>query len=396
MPVDLSASIYAQYERARKRAREAERRGASAEAAAAYQQAAEWMRRYATDCTFDVAVRQQRLKRVEALEGAARRLEGIATAGPAVVCSSRPQLDAPAGEDDYEAEVLGLIQRTHVQWNDIGGLGETKAAIKAAYGLALARKPKGVEISSWRNVLLFGPPGTGKTILASATAGSLEATFFNVKVSDLLSKYFGESTKLISALYTVARRMNPSVVFLDEFESLTPPRGSGESGAERRIVSTFLAELDGLESREDESFVLTMGATNLPWLLDSAILSRFQKRIYVPLPDELARLAILKIHLTRRGHKSQVPLMELARRTDGFSGREIEQLCQTVVTHMTQRANPDFLAVVDRGQEALRAYEIQVEPLTQEDFDVAFEQIRPATSLETLRHYEDWMRKLEI
>jgi SpoVK/Ycf46/Vps4 family AAA+-type ATPase len=116
-----------------------------------------------------------------------------------------------------------------------------------------------------------GPPGTGKTLLAAATAGNLEATFFNVKVSSLLSKYFGESTKLISALYSVARRLSPAVIFLDEFESLTPSRGSGESGSERRIVSTLLAELDGLQGKDDDSFVMTICATNLPWLLDLAI-----------------------------------------------------------------------------------------------------------------------------
>jgi len=395
MPVDMCASIYAEYKRARKRAEEAERRSALAEAAAAYRQSAEWMRQYAQDCTHDAAVRQQRKKRAEALEEAARRLEAAAVSSAQP--SSRPpmQPDVPTGEDDYEAEVLSLIQRTNVRWEDIGGLEDTKAAIKSAYGLALARKPKGVVISSWRNVMLFGPPGTGKTILAAATAGNLDATFFNVKVSSLLSKYFGESTKLISALYTVARRLSPAVIFLDEFEALTPPRGSGESGAERRIVSTFLAELDGLESKEDEQFVLTMGATNLPWLLDSAILSRFQKRIYVPLPDEAARRAILEIHLTRRGHKSLVPLDELVRRTPGFSGREIEQLCQTAITHMTQRANPELLAVVDKGQEAIREYAIRVEPLTREDFEVAFDQIRPITTSAVLRRYEEWIRQVE-
>jgi katanin p60 ATPase-containing subunit A1 len=185
--------------------------------------------------------------------------------------------------------VLSLIHKSDVQWGDIGGLEDTKDSIKSAYALALAQKPAGVQVSSWRNLLMYGPPGTGKTLLAAATAGNLEATFFNVKVSSLLSKYFGESTKLISALFSVARRLSPAVIFLDEFESLTPVRGSGESGAERRIVSTLLAELDGLQAKDDTGFVLTICATNLPWLLDLAILSRFQRRIYVPLPDPDAR-----------------------------------------------------------------------------------------------------------
>ena len=394
--VDLSGPIYAQYKRARKRAEDAEKQGALHEAAAAYRQSAELMRQYA-QTSRDAKIRQQRLERAEALDEVAQRISRPGSTGfkPKGPGSPTPQAAEATGEDDYETAVLELIQRTNIKWDDIGGLEDTKQAIKSAYGLALARKPKGVEISGWRNFLLYGPPGTGKTILAAATAGSLEATFFNVKVSSLLSKYFGESSKLISTLYTVARRLEPSVVFLDEFESLTPPRGSGESGAERRIVSTFLAELDGLATKEDPSFILTIGATNVPWLLDTAILSRFQRRIYVPLPDEAARLVILEIHLTRRGHKSQVPLAELARRTAGFSGREIEQLCQTAITHMIQRLNPTLMDAVDKGQEAVRNYEIRVEPLTEADFQVAFDQIHPITSPDMLKSYERWAKKAE-
>ncbi len=393
-PVDLSATYYAQYKRARKRAEEAEKRGALSEAAASYRYAAKFMRQYAQSSR-DVTIRKQRLERAEALDRLADKLGSAPPEGPPVSSGQfRPPEEAePTGESDYESQIIALIQQTSVAWEDIGGLEDTKNAIKSAYGLAMARKPDGVQIASWRNFLLFGPPGTGKTLLAAATAGSLDATFFNVKVSDLLSKYFGESTKLISALYNVARRLSPAVVFMDEFESLTPPRGSGESGAERRIVSTLLAELDGLANKDDAGFVLTIGATNVPWLLDSAILSRFQKRIYVPLPDEAARRAILEIFLDRRGHKSEVPREELVRRTKGYSGREIEQICQTAITHMTQRANPDLTALVDQGQDALRNYEIRVEPLNREDFEIAFKQVRPVTSPADLRRYRQWLEQ---
>ena len=291
--------------------------------------------------------------------------------------------------------MLVLIEESSIRWSDIGGLESTKQAIKSAYGLAVARKPKGVRIEAWRNLLLFGPPGTGKTLLAAATAGSLDATFFNVKVSNVLSKYFGESSKLISALYSTARRLSPAVIFLDEFEALTPPRGEGESGAERRIVSTLLAELDGLASKDEENYVLTIGATNLPWLLDSAILSRFQKRIFVPLPDAEARRSILEIHLTKRGHKTRLPIPKLVERTEGYSGREIEQVCQTAITSMTQRANPSLMDVVDRGQAALREYEIKVEPISEEDFVVAFSQIHPATDAALVRRHLEWQKKAE-
>jgi len=394
MPVDLSASIYAQYKRARKRAEEAVRRGATAEAAVTYRHAAELMRQYA-EYTRDAVVKKQRLKRAEAHTQMANQLDSLPPSRlmPAMPVAAKSA--EPAGETDYEAEVLGLIEESSIRWSDIGGLESTKQAIKSAYGLAVARKPKGVRIESWRNLLLFGPPGTGKTLLAAATAGSLDATFFNVKVSNVLSKYFGESSKLISALYSTARRLSPAVIFLDEFEALTPPRGEGESGAERRIVSTLLAELDGLASKDEENYVLTIGATNLPWLLDSAILSRFQKRIFVPLPDAEARRSILEIHLTKRGHKTRLPIPKLVERTEGYSGREIEQVCQTAITSMTQRANPSLMDVVDRGQAALREYEIKVEPISEEDFVVAFSQIHPATDAALVRRHLEWQKKAE-
>ena len=394
MPVDLSASIFGQYKQNRKRAEEAVRRGITREAAAEYRQAANLMRQYA-GYSRDPGIKKQRLQRAEAHDRMAAQLDGMpAHTTPIPASGGTVQAAESPSDTDYDSEVMALIEESSIRWNDIGGLESTKQAIKSAYGLAVARKPKGVRIESWRNLLFFGPPGTGKTLLAAATAGSLEAVFFNVKVSNVLSKYFGESSKLITALYTTARRLSPAVIFLDEFESLTPPRGGGESGAERRIVSTLLAELDGLATKDDDSYVLTIGATNLPWLLDGAILSRFQKRILVPLPDAEARRAILEIHLGKRGHKTTLPIAALVARTDGYSGREIEQVCQTAITSMTQRANPGLMEVVDQGQAALRAYEIKVEPVSEEDFNVAFSQIHPATDAALVRKHQEWLDKI--
>ncbi len=394
MPVDLSASLYAQYKEARKRADEAVRRGASQEGSAEYRRAADLMRQYAQSAN-DTSIKAQRIQRAETLDRISVQLGGMPARGipsPGKKGSPSPE---PPSEDDYDSTVMALIEESKIRWADIGGLEQTKQAVKQAYGLAVARKPKGVRIDSFRNILFFGPPGTGKTLLAAATAGSLDATFFNVKVSNVLSKYFGESTKLLTALYTAARRLSPAVIFLDEFESLTPPRGEGESGAERRIVSTLLAELDGLATKDDDSYVLTIGATNLPWALDNAILSRFQKRIYVPLPDSEARSAILGIHITKRGHKTLVSMEDLTNRTDGYSGREIEQVCQTAVANMTRRANPNLMDLVDQGQAALRQYEIKVDALNEADFEVAFDQIRPSTDLKLIQRHQEWLRKTE-
>jgi katanin p60 ATPase-containing subunit A1 len=392
---DISGPIYQQFQEALRRAEQAEKVGNITEWADAYHICSSLMTQY-SKYTNDASIRNQRLERAKIYEDAANRL-GKRQSSRQTSHRNNVSTDTDnQKEDDYEAEVLNLIQKTHIKWDDIGGLIDTKQAIKTAYGMALCKKPAGVNISSWRIMLLYGPPGTGKTLLAAATAGSLDATFFNVKVSSLLSKYFGESTKLISALYTVARRLSPSVVFLDEFESLTPPRGTGESGAERRIVSTLLAELDGLSTKEDDSFVLTMGATNLPWLLDAAMISRFQKRIFVPLPDDEARKAILDIHLTRRGLRTVVNILDLVQRTNGYSGREIEQLCLSATAHMTNRCNPDLLAIVDEGQEAVLNHTIKIEPISQLDFDYCFSQIQPAVTNETMQNYHKWMKKIDI
>src|SRR5207248_11775710 len=132
-----------------------------------------------------------------------------------------------------------------------------------------------------------------------------------------------------------ARGCSPSVVFLDEFESLCGSRDEGDTGTERRILSTILSELDGLaEKGRDDVYVLTIAATNRPWDLDPAVLSRFDKKILIPLPDDRTREKILRIHLEKKGFATEVPYEELGRLTNGYSGREIERFCKEVTTEM--------------------------------------------------------------
>ena len=387
MGVDLSGQIYARFQKAEAQAKHFWEQGRGLEAAAAYRRCGDLMRQYARYGATK-QIRQQRLKRAKQYKELADRIEAGAAAAPAAEAG---------GAADYEAEVLDLIHRSTVTWEDIGGLEETKREIQAAYALALARRPQGVRLGTTRNILLYGPPGTGKTLLAAAASHELDATFFNVKVSDMLSKWFGESTKLVSALYRVAERRAPSVVFLDEFDALTPPRGGGESGAERRILSTLLAELDGLSKKgESAPYVLTIGATNVPWLVDSAILSRFgAKLIHVPLPDAEARAAILTLQIERAGHTTEVPLETLVARTEGYSGREIAQMCQEAISRMLTRANPALLDVADRGQQALADYELRVAPLTAEDFDQALARVRPGTTAAYLERLAAWQAEQE-
>lgn len=376
---DLSAPLRAYYERWRKQADEAEQRQDWPTASHAHHQAAEMMRQLAAQ-SHDPVVRQQRLDKAQAHHQRATQ-------------PPRLQANAPSPATDtagYEADVRALIHQSTITWDDIGGLEATKRDIKTAYGMALARQPAQVRLAQLRGMLFFGPPGTGKTLLAAATSNGLQATFFSVKISDLLSKYFGESSKLITTLYRVARAHSPAVIFFDEFEALTPQRGADDHSAERRMVATLLPELDGLATKDSPGYVLTIAATNLPWLIDKAVLSRFEKKVYIPLPDAPARAAILHIHLTQSGHTSQVPLPDLVTRTAGLAGRDMEQLCKVAINHMTQRANPDLLAHVDRGQEALASYQLRVLPLNEADWATAFAQAKPQTTPADLERFESW------
>ncbi len=295
------------------------------------------------------------------------------------------------------------ITASPITWKDIGGLDETKQDIKYALGITLAQQPTGVVLTGWKNILFFGPPGTGKTLLAAATSNAVtnsdgvRSVFFNVKVSSVLSKYFGESSKLISELYGVARDTNPSVVFLDEFESLCPSRDSNESGPERRILSTILSELDGLDQKgRRDIYVLTIAATNRPWDLDAAILSRFEKKILIPLPDDRARAEILKIHLDKRGFRTAVDYETLSNMTKGYSGREIERFCKEVTSRMVADMNRDIPRLIDAGLDEVKKYKIQVRDLALRDFETARARISPQTTDEYMRKYLDWKESTEV
>ncbi len=394
---DLSKEISLQYESTLKLAQAAEKKGSAQDAASKYRRAAELMRQYADYSTF-AEVKSNRQNIAAQLEERARELLGAAKAVrvPQLDSRSGANQNNAQGEDDYEGIIKGYIRKTNVSWNDIGGLESTKEAIKSAYVMALAKKPSGVSISPLRNILFYGPPGTGKTTLAAAIAGNLQATFFSMRGSGLLSKYFGESSKLVETLFVVARQMAPSVIYLDEFEALVPQRGSGESGAERRIVSEFLAALEGMDKHSDNSFVLTIVATNYPWLIDDAILSRFRGMpIYIPLPDAPARKAIFQIHLFKQGHKSDVAVDELVKRSDGYSGREIEQVCQQAILHMLRRANAGMADLADKGLDVIRDHQLLVEPVSRTDMNSAFEKVLPGTRAEALKRYDDWRNQNE-
>jgi katanin p60 ATPase-containing subunit A1 len=310
--------------------------------------------------------------------------------------SLKPGLQAPAAEaakgetDDLQAQIDALVTRAAVTWEDIGGLETTKRAIQLGFGMAVAKKPEGIVLDAVHNVLLYGPPGTGKSLLAAALSSGLQATFFNVSASNVLSKWFGESPRLISTLFATARRRSPAVVFIDELESLFPSRDSDTSGAERRVLSTLLAELSGLSTSGESPPVFTVGATNAPWLMDSAALSRFSRRVYVPLPDRQARQAVLDIHLARKGHRLDFSIQRLVDATDGLSGRQLAFLAAAAVQRMVAECNPDLADVAARGDFSVHQYQIKARPLAWSDVEAVLSGMKPDTSTKVLRRFETW------
>ncbi|XP_002736300.1 vacuolar protein sorting-associated protein 4B [Saccoglossus kowalevskii] len=217
-----------------------------------------------------------------------------------------------------------IMERPNVKWEDVAGLESAKEALKEAVILPIKfphlfsgnRKP-------WRGILLFGPPGTGKSYLAKAVATEADnSTFFAVSSSDLMSKWLGESEKLVKNLFQLAREKQPSIVFIDEVDSLTSSRSENESEAARRIKTEFLVQMQGVGSEKDR--VLVLGATNIPWVLDAAIRRRFEKRIYIPLPEQHARTEMFKLHMgTTPCSLTDNDYTHLGQKADGYSGADI-------------------------------------------------------------------------
>lgn len=307
---------------------------------------------------------------------------------------SRPSGDkgGTGGEEsDDERELLDMISGTivsespNVRWIEIAGLENCKQTLREAIILPIIKPElfRGA-VKPWSGVLLFGPPGCGKTLLAKAAATECKATFFSASSADLLSKWLGESEKLISALFKVARLKAPSLIFIDEIDSVATTRGGdSESGGERRVKTQLLSEIQGLKSTHDKP-LLVLGATNRPWDLDNAMLSRFEKRIYVPLPDLPARTAIFKIHTAGvNSALNDEDYIELAARTDGYSGRDIANICREVI--MLPIRELDMKGLLENSDQ-----DVKVRDINMNDFKKTIKKIKPMITGAALQQYLDW------
>ena len=318
----------------------------------------------------------------------------------------RPQLDLE--QDEIDADVLESLQVTErdfkeamkgiepsalrevfvevpdVSWDRVGGLEDTKERLRETIQWPLDYPDvfEQMDLEAAKGVLLYGPPGTGKTLMAKAVANEAQSNFISIKGPELLNKYVGESEKGVREVFEKARSNAPTVVFFDEIDSIAGERGQrmGDSGVGERVVSQLLTELDGLEELED---VVVVATTNRPDLIDSALLrpGRLDRHVHVPVPDEGARRAIFAVHTEHKPLADDVDLDELARRTDGYVGADIEAVCREA----SMAATREFINSVSPEDTGTSVGNVLV---TMDHFEQALGEVRASVDEETRDRYE--------
>jgi len=242
-----------------------------------------------------------------------------------------------------------------VRWDDIGGMEQAKQALREAVELPVSRPDifSRFNITPPKGVLLFGPPGTGKTLLAKAVANESQANFISIRGAEVMSKWVGESEKVIAEIFRRARQAAPSILFIDELDNIAPRRGSGfDSRVSERIVNQLLVEMDGMEELES---VVVLAATNRPDMIDTALLrpGRFDIFVFTPPPNKAARQAIFTVHTRNMPLADDVNIDQLASATEGFSGADIQNVCRKAVLAVLRRNLEASLVNMSHFQEAI-------------------------------------------
>jgi len=257
------------------------------------------------------------------------------------------------------------LRNPNVRWEDIAGLEGAITLIKEAVVQPI-KYPQFFQglLAPWKGVLLYGPPGTGKTLLAKAVATECRTTFFNISATSIISKWRGDSEKLVRVLFELARHHAPSTIFIDEVDSLMSARGGeGEHEASRRMKTELLIQMDGLAKTDDLVFVLA--ATNLPWELDVAMMRRLEKRILVPLPTTEARRKMFEKLLTGRG--AGLDFSRLASATEGYSGADVAQVAKEAAMRPLRR----LMSQLEAGGAQRSGVEAKLGDISAEDIDGA-------------------------
>jgi katanin p60 ATPase-containing subunit A1 len=311
--------------------------------------------------------------------------------------------------------------KVHVTWDSIAGLEEAKHLLQEAVVLPLWMPEyfKGIR-RPWKGVLMFGPPGTGKTMLAKAVAAECNTTFFNVSASTLSSKYRGDSEKMVRILFEMARYYAPSTIFFDEIDSVAGSRGnSNEHEASRRVKTELMVQMDGVEGDDGEGeetdgegggaelsaadaankrkTVIVLAATNMPWDLDEALRRRLEKRIYIPLPDLEGRKELFRINMKEIELDGDVNLDELAEKSAGYSGADVANVCRDAslmsVRRIMEQARKQGLGR-DQIQAMLKEQKDKLNTaVSRNDFLVALSKVNRSVSDNDLGRYSEWMKE---
>ena len=327
---------------------------------------------------------------------------------------AEPEGGKKDSDEDKLAKQLSstLVTETpNVKWDDVAGLEKAKEALKEAVILPIKfpqlfqekRRP-------WKGILLYGPPGTGKSYLAKAAATETGGKFFSVSAANIVSKWMGESEKLIKGLFDLARKNKPAVIFLDEIDSVLSARSDSENDATRRLKTEFLIQMQGVGN--DDEGVLVLGATNIPWGLDPAVRRRFQKKIYISLPDVKARRLMFTLNLgDTENDITDKEFDILAEMTEGYSGSDIATLTQDAIygpLRKCQRAkyfkniDPDHIVPCspsDPGAFKMTMNEIEkpeslVPPkVTFEDYIQSIQKIKATVNQKDLEKQEEFTRE---
>jgi len=280
-------------------------------------------------------------------------------------------------------EQLVISEKPNIRWDDIANLKDAKRAIEESVVFPVKR-PDLFPLGWPRGILFFGPPGCGKTLLAAAIATEINAAFYCVDAASIMSKWLGESERNVAHLFQNARAVSedgqPAIIFLDEIDSLVGIR-SEEVGGEIRTRNQFLKEMDSVVDKSRPLHVYIVGATNKPWALDEPFIRRFQKRVFVPLPNSQARLEMFKILSKNLKLASDVDFEELARLTDGYSGSDIRDIFQSGQLKVVR----EFFELGDPADRQSSARQI-----TMQDFRTILSERRPSVSQEMLKYYDRW------
>ena len=283
---------------------------------------------------------------------------------------------------DLRDKILSEIveSKPDVKFDDVVGLVEAKQILKEIIIIPNLRPDLFTGLRSPpRGLLLFGPPGTGKTMIAKAVATECKCTFFSISASSLTSKYLGESEKLVRALFQLAYEMQPSVVFIDEIESILSKRKEDENDAMKRLKTEFLIQFDGVGSSE-ENRVLIIGATNRPFDLDPAVIRRLPKRVYVgPFNDEDKKGFIKKIITQNKCNISDEEFMKIAKMCNNYSNSDLKELCREAAYEPLRELNSSSLKKVS-----------ELRPITFDDFNKAIRKVRGTLTEGILKQLEKW------